>query len=881
MTKFTYLSNYNNQGIPAGLNVDHDGNNILDPVSNNLLNEIGVNLPGGVTVISRHPEWIRKSDIYTAANCNILLSFVTEGAGYRNALGYYVYDKISPPNRFSDVSEIFIVLPNASLKNKGGELNAGDSMELVYEATTTSNGGKNYVDVANYVFPKDKGIGFVCFANGWKNNGSSSAYLNENRSMYSSDPALNPENDMQLKNHAVNFQSSVESDKIIYGFEDLRRDQRSDDDFNDMVYYIKPNPIEAIETYSINSLKAQVYDGFILCEDIKQGKGDFDYNDLTMKYNVSENILDNGNIQSIRINLQALYRGASFNHNFGVILAGIKNIPDCKIYRETYIYHSDTNEKKCITSEIIGGGTDKIPLIENSTDFLPSDAIFTNTESNSDLVNPSYSIVKIIFGKNGISRSVINTETFPYKFYLDVFTQVDGEDVFKYSIYSDETYESSSKMKTLGVNNKKKIMVLNDLHSFRIPFEKRNLKSAYPRLIKNLQNDSVYNSWYSESVARLPFLRDEIKHTDSHNYIDILNYTKVDPIVKVNDNCVIMQPTGFKQDFTFSDPSMASLLAENNFDVSNLMDWYNINSLALIDSIAVLIKSYDSSHIKRNGDYKLYIPSGDDKYYYVSLTSLENDPERIIHSVKTGTNETLELLSHTSNKNYALCLEDVTPFSVTTTPASVTGKSNVNIVPNLNNGTKSNRKLKFNHTRSAGSNNFLMVSIQMYKEQSVVSVKYGDEIMTLDSYYVDNEFQQKGYVFGLKNPTSTNNDIEIIFNAYVGNKVSAFSCSFKDSLGIGPLQTRVSSTDSLSKTFYQVSSGSILYSTIVSNTTIGTLDINNTPVSLEFGQHDTNKKNSGALYNTTHLGDAIDIPIVSTVADSFYNKTIEILGVIE
>lgn len=660
MTKFTYLYQYSNYGVPNNLNVDHNSSDITEVVSNELLSEIDTNLPGGITVVDKHPEWIRKSDIYTADNCTINLTFVTEGAGYKNALGYYVYDKNNPPNRFADVSEIFIVLPNASLNNKGGKLNAGDTMELVYSATTTVINNKNFVDIADYTFPAGKGIGFVCFANGWKLNGSSNAYVNVNRFMYSSDPSLNPESTSDLKHHAINFQSSVENDKIIYGFEDLRRDYYSDDDFNDLIYYIKPSPISAIESYSINSLENQVYDGFILCEDIKEGKGDFDYNDLTMQYSICEKLLENGNIQSIRIKLQGLYRGASLNHIFGVIIPNIKSLQNCKIYRETYIYHSDTTERECLTKQIIGKGTDKVPIIADTGSFLPSnESVFTNTTTNNNGITPSYSVLKIIFGPDGINRSELNSIAFPYRFYLDVFRKTDDVNTLKYTLYSDEIYDASTKLKNLGIPQKKKILILNDVHSFRIPFEKRNLKSAYPRFIKHLQNNAVYSSWYSENVARVNFLRNEIKHEDSHSYVNIVNDNEIEPVAKAGDINIIMQPTGFKVDFSFTEQSMSDLLDENKMNTSNIMDWDNIYTTEMIDKIAILIKKFSNPYIKKGGSYKYDVLFGQDRCYYVGLTSTQTNSGRLIHGTKVGSEETLELLSWTGNRDYVLCRQSI------------------------------------------------------------------------------------------------------------------------------------------------------------------------------------------------------------------------------
>ena len=65
--------------------------------------------------------------------------------------------------------------------------------------------------------------------------------------MYSN-PDFNPESEEALRNHNV-LLNDPENERIILGFEDIRRDYSScDQDFNDAIFYITANPYEAIRT---------------------------------------------------------------------------------------------------------------------------------------------------------------------------------------------------------------------------------------------------------------------------------------------------------------------------------------------------------------------------------------------------------------------------------------------------------------------------------------------------------------------------------------------------------------------------------------------------------------------------------------------------------
>jgi len=652
MTEFIYLSSYSNRGLPDRINLDENDSNIKQTISTALINEINTNLPGGVTVVDKHPEWIRKSDLETSDSCEITLSFITEGAGYKNALAYYVYNKDSPPNRFSDIQKIFVVFPNASKIGGGGRLAAGDTIKLAYEELTTETvSGRKIALTSNYVFPEDKGIGFVCLANQWKGDGTSWAYLNTNHRMYSSDPALNPEYNDSLKHHCINYRSSVDDSKIIFGFEDLRRDHSSDDDFNDLVFLVTPSPISSINVTSFNSMSKQSYNGHILCEDIEEVISDFDYNDLTLKYYITEHVDDDGKIGCLYMKFQGKHRGALYNHDFGVIIPGIKSQTNCKIYKEVYVTENGGVEKKCITSQIIGSGSDKIPIIKNTKSFLVGD--YTNTTGPNNVL-PSYVVLKILFPTH-VSRSELNDIVMPYRFYLDVYTK--DYTVLDHTIYSDSTYPSSQKMQSLGIPNKKKIIVIEGCDSIGVPIEKRKLHKAYPKFITNMRYNN-YKNWYSNDVSKPEFLREKITHIDNHSWDSYLGNASNVSFELTSGDSLLMCPTSFDEDgdFAFSNNGVVSLLGANNLDSTNILDWDSI-SPEMVEKIVYLVNEHGDIYVKKSGSYNSGVVFGDgDRCYYVSTTSKQTNPGRLIHNSLTGSTDTLELLSWTGLRGHILCL---------------------------------------------------------------------------------------------------------------------------------------------------------------------------------------------------------------------------------
>lgn len=231
--KYIYLGQPDYNGLSPYLNLDINSNNIFKTVSSSLVSEINTLLPEREKFHHTKPHWLKKNDILLLEKSTVSLTFVTEGAGYKNALGYYFYNKDKTIKSLDEIDTLYIVLPNASKDKSGGKLKTGDTMQLYSQFTTQEKDGLTIGTPTKQEFDADTVIGFVIIANGWK-SGKVSAYSPK----YSTNNELNPEKALELTYHSAMLKLS-ETDKLVLAFEDLPREKSwCDHDFNDLVTII-------------------------------------------------------------------------------------------------------------------------------------------------------------------------------------------------------------------------------------------------------------------------------------------------------------------------------------------------------------------------------------------------------------------------------------------------------------------------------------------------------------------------------------------------------------------------------------------------------------------------------------------------------------------
>ena len=214
------MGTWNGQGVPGYLITPRDA------ISAQFLNDVNASFPEYKSVPVYHPEYLNSQndqDFKLTETCDVWVTFVHEGAAYRNVLMYYTYNLNNPPANPSQIDSLHIVFPNLSFYNSSGGLYSGDKVYL----------GR---------FPAGKGIGFAVLADGFSGTG-----INPNKPIFYSEPGFNPEVNAAKKQHSVVLFDNGRK-LFLMGFEDQNREGSCDNDFNDAMFLVKTNPVTAVQT---------------------------------------------------------------------------------------------------------------------------------------------------------------------------------------------------------------------------------------------------------------------------------------------------------------------------------------------------------------------------------------------------------------------------------------------------------------------------------------------------------------------------------------------------------------------------------------------------------------------------------------------------------
>jgi LruC domain-containing protein len=308
--KFTYLGNFNSLGVPNYLTLPNE------VVSAGMLTAINNSIPEKKKV---NPDFLDPKlslDVPVVKDAFITITFISEGAFNKNALGYYTYPLNAPPTSISQITKKTIVFPNVSFTGSGGGLASGNKVKLPEK------------------IPAGTGIGFFIVTKGW--NGTE---VSENQELLFSNPALNAGAEGKKQyNVLLNY-----NNKYILAFEDMRREYGSDEDFNDVVFCVTTDVPNAVDDNNIPPVTDVVDDkdkdgtpdkddqypddptksynnssvGTLAFEDLWPNKGDFDMNDLVVNY--KHVIVTNSQNKVVEMNstFDLLAIGARYKNGFG------------------------------------------------------------------------------------------------------------------------------------------------------------------------------------------------------------------------------------------------------------------------------------------------------------------------------------------------------------------------------------------------------------------------------------------------------------------------------------------------------------------------------------------------------------------------------------
>lgn len=242
------------------------------------------------------------ADILIKEDANVVVNYFGGDTGAQSVFAYYCYSENASIDEIRQAAKhACVIFPNAHKSNLGNY--SGVAVNLKYINETGS-----FPEEEPERIPAGTKIGFLIWNDGWRG-------VKANGNMFYSTKSLNSD---KVSHTAIFAAKNKAGDRVnVITMEDWKN---GENDYNDVAFVISSNPIAAIEVPDVpnpgDRQGTEKYSGVLGFEDNWPEQGDYDLNDVVMKYQSSVDYNIDNKVLNIIDKFTLAWTGANYKNSF-------------------------------------------------------------------------------------------------------------------------------------------------------------------------------------------------------------------------------------------------------------------------------------------------------------------------------------------------------------------------------------------------------------------------------------------------------------------------------------------------------------------------------------------------------------------------------------
>ena len=242
------------------------------------------------------------ADILIKEDANVVVNYFGGDTGAQSVFAYYCYSENASIDEIRQAAKhACVIFPNAHKSSLGNY--SGVAVNLKYINETGS-----FPEEEPERIPAGTKIGFLIWNDGWRG-------VKANGNMFYSTKSLNSD---KISHTAIFAAKNKAGDRVnVITMEDWKN---GENDYNDVAFVISSNPIAAIEVPDVpnpgDRQGTEMYSGVLGFEDNWPEQGDYDLNDVVMKYQSSVDYNIDNKVLNIIDKFTLAWTGANYKNSF-------------------------------------------------------------------------------------------------------------------------------------------------------------------------------------------------------------------------------------------------------------------------------------------------------------------------------------------------------------------------------------------------------------------------------------------------------------------------------------------------------------------------------------------------------------------------------------